>query len=42
MKKLLIIISHATGHKQDFKGLDKSPMDRVFYPASNGIQTRPL
>ena len=38
MKKLLIIILVASAtltQAQDFKGLDKSPMDRVFYPTSN-------
>jgi hypothetical protein len=38
MKKLLIILlvaSASTIKAQDFKGLDKSPMDRVYYPASN-------
>ena len=38
MKKLLIIILISISYfasTQDFKGLDKSPMDRVFYPVSN-------
>ena len=40
MKKLLILILLATAsmtQAQDFKGLDKSPMDRVFYPASKRV-----
>ncbi|MBL6665641.1 DUF2911 domain-containing protein [Flavobacteriaceae bacterium] len=38
MKKLLILVLVATAtmtQAQNFKGLDKSPMDRVFYPTSN-------
>ena len=38
MKKLLIIILVASAtltQAQNFQGLDKSPMDRVFYPVPN-------
>ena len=40
MKKLLIFILVASAtltQAQSFKGLDKSPMDRVFYPVSNRV-----
>lgn len=45
MKKLLILILLATAsmtQAQDFKGLDKSPMDRVFYPASNRVTDKAM
>jgi hypothetical protein len=38
MKKLFFLLLLATAtltQAQDFRGLDKSPMDRVFYPTSN-------
>lgn len=40
MKKLFILLFVASAtltQAQNFKGLDKSPMDRVFYPASNRV-----
>ena len=40
MKKLLIIILLTSANltqAQNFKGLDKSPMDRVFYPVPNRV-----
>jgi hypothetical protein len=45
MKKLLIIIFVATAtltQAQEFKGLDKSPMDRVLYPASNRVTDKAI
>lgn len=45
MKKLFIIILAASAtltQAQDFKGLDKSPMDRVFYPASNRVKDKAI
>lgn len=45
MKKLIIIIFVATANltqAQNFKGLDKSPMDRTFYPASNRVTDKAI
>lgn len=45
MKKIFIIILAASTtltQAQDFKGLDKSPMDRVFYPASNRVTDKAI
>lgn len=45
MKKLLIIILVATTtviQAQDFKGLDKSPMDRISYPTSNRMNDKAI
>ena len=45
MKKLFtfILISSATlTQAQDFKGLDKSPMDRVFYPPSSRVSDKAI
>lgn len=45
MKKLFIIILVASAtltQAQDFKGLDKSPMDRVFYPPSNRVSDKAI
>ena len=45
MKKIFIIILAASAtltQAQDFKGLDKSPMDRVFYPSSNRITDKAI
>ena len=45
MKKLFIFILVACAtltQAQDFRGLDKSPMDRVFYPASNRVSEKAI
>ena len=45
MKKLSVFILAAIAtmaHAQDFKGLDKSPMDRVFYPPSNRVTDKAI
>ena len=45
MKKLLTItfvLSAILTHAQNFKGLDKSPMDRVFYPVPNRVTEKAI
>jgi len=45
MKKLLFVILVATAtltQAQEFKGLDKSPMDRVLYPTSNRVTDKAI
>jgi hypothetical protein len=45
MKKILFIllaISTSLTQAQDFSGLDKSPMDRAFYPSSNRVSEKAI